>query len=141
MDAQITGAWRSPGTIEIFVGGAWKRVTRTDQYNAGSWKAGEVFTSPLSASANPTIVSDSSPIMPLITGSILVTPSGGLAPYTYSWSKILGVGTVSSPTSAATVFTHSFMAPDTDGGEFRCTVTDALGNTAAVDVTAYFTRE
>lgn len=76
----------------------------------------------------------------ITTNSTTVTPSGGSAPYTYAWAKNSGTGgtwSIASATSDTTKFTCSGVAGDTDyTAIFRCTITDATGGTATVDVQA-----
>ena len=60
-------------------------------------------------------------------------PTGGTAPYTYSWARVDAFGgtwTIFLPTNAATAFRASAVAAgDSKLAEFVCTVTDARGNT------------
>jgi len=96
----------------------------------------------LSASASPVDVNgDGGGLAPITvtTNSTTVTPSNGTAPYTYSWSRISGDSRVFavSPTAATTAFRYTNAPVWTVAiATFRCTVTDALGATAAADVIA-----
>lgn len=78
-----------------------------------------------------------------VTETTTVTPTGGVAPYTYAWTLLSytsGIVPVcSSPTTATTPFYQTGMAPgDFFIGVFRCTVTDFVSATATTDVTANF---
>jgi hypothetical protein len=69
------------------------------------------------------------------TGSVTVTASGGTGPYTYAWTNVSGeTFTVTSPTAASTTFSITVAADDVKTAEYRCTVTDSLAATYAVDV-------
>lgn len=73
------------------------------------------------------------------TGTTTATPTGGQAPYTYSWARVgAGSGTPTAPTAATTAFTRGMGLGETADETFRCTVTDALGATATADVDAQF---
>lgn len=67
----------------------------------------------------------------ITTNTITVTPTGGVAPYTYAWSYVSGDAvTVLSPTSAAT----QFRSNTTASAVYACTVTDSTGGTPLVAV-------
>lgn len=71
----------------------------------------------------------------LTTGSVTVTPSGGTGPYTYAWAKFSGdTFTITSPTSAATTFSITLGGDEDAAAIYRCTVTDSVAATYAVDV-------
>jgi hypothetical protein len=70
-------------------------------------------------------------------------PTGGTAPYTYSWARTDGFGgtwTIFLPNNAQTAFRASSVAAgDSALAIFVCTVTDARGNTVdsiAINATA-----
>lgn len=68
------------------------------------------------------------------TGSVTCTVSGGQGPYSYAWAYISGTAAaVGSPSSNTTTFSRS-LGNGLYNGTYRCTVTDALSNTAFVDV-------
>lgn len=137
MDAYIGGAWRSVGSGDVYIDGQWRRLTRSEQYVGGVWKTGDRFLIPLTASA--TIGVTGLGVGTVTTEPATATPSGGLAPYTYSWSRISGTyGTPNNPASATTTF-YARIPPGTiQTATFRCTVTDSLGSTATADVSATF---
>jgi hypothetical protein len=69
------------------------------------------------------------------TNSVTVTASGGTGPYTYAWANVTGDAfTVTSPTAATTTFSIVLSLDDYRTAEYRCTVTDSLAATYAVDV-------
>ena len=69
------------------------------------------------------------------TGSVTVTASGGTGPYTYAWTNVSGdTFTVTSPTAATTTFSITVAVDEVKTAQYRCTVTDSLAATYAVDV-------
>lgn len=92
---------------------------------------------PLSASvddANPYGVDTGNTVT---TNGINVLVTGGVGPYGYAWTRISGVGSASGGASAA--FIHTFAAYGSEAGTFRCTITDAIGQTATVTISAGWT--
>lgn len=75
----------------------------------------------------------------LCTASVTVTgtPSGGVAPYAYSWAKISGGSTMTlvSPASQSTVISRRVSSNTPESGVFRCTITDSVGTSGHADVT------
>lgn len=76
----------------------------------------------------------------IATGSVIVTPSGGIAPYTYAWTQY---GTspytwaIGSAATATTNFTcNAVPAGVSTSVQFLITVTDSAGNMAHGLVTA-----
>jgi hypothetical protein len=65
------------------------------------------------------------------SAAVTVTPSGGTAPYTYSWEWLNGDLAVSAdtPTAATTTFSGLIEGIATAFAYFRCLVTDANGST------------
>lgn len=78
--------------------------------------------------------------------SVTVTPSGGTAPYTYSWNEISTAGDgdigATAGTSATTSFTWSGLTfiGASQSSDFQCQVTDALSQTTFVNINAFFLR-
>jgi hypothetical protein len=69
------------------------------------------------------------------TSFIYLTASGGVPPYTYSWTHISGsTAVVSNPTSNSTQFSRGQTVPSSLSGVYRCTVTDSNSATATKDV-------
>ena len=139
-DVHVDGAWRVITSGEVYQG-AWKAITRGEAYVGGAWVAGPVaayspgFT--LAISAENTFPAEHATT---ITSEVItVTPSGGTVPFTYAWTRLSGAGIALSPTSASTVFQATSVLA-TKIGVFRCTATDALGNTATAEVTLEFTN-
>lgn len=93
---------------------------------------------PLEATADPTYVSALATEATVTTDSTSVSVTGGTAA-SHAWVRLSGVGSINSPSSATTTFTH-VMAPGTEYGTFQCTVTDTLGRTDTVIVSAEFAR-
>lgn len=99
---------------------------------------------PLVAGVPGSAVASASYTPPGTTTSIANTtvtaePTGGVGPYTYSWSLVSGIGAISgSSTNAACTFTHTGNAASNGTGLFRCTVTDSLAATDTMDVVVSF---
>lgn len=91
----------------------------------------EVIRLAMTASASPTSLYKSGPTASQTTASVTVTPSGGVSPYTYSWTLLTGATlTVNSPTAATTTFSKTGMiSGDSFDATYRCTVTDSTGGT------------
>ena len=60
-----------------------------------------------------------------------MTVSGGVAPYSYSWTKLSGDSiTANSATAATTTFSATgLFSGEARDATFRCTVTDSTGGT------------
>ena len=77
------------------------------------------------------------------TASTTATPSGGLAPYTYSWTiydahGATGAPTATSSTSATTTFNATIGGPgEVWAGTFRCRVRDSAGRSVDVYLEPY----
>lgn len=140
MDLYTGGAWRSIGSADVRVDGQWRRIVRAEVYTGGAWKSAGTFIVPLTgATAAPNVVTAGGYGGYLTTDATTITPTGGLAPYTYSWTRISGtVGTANSASSATTSFTGLVSTGGFEESTFRCTVTDALGTSVTVDVIATF---
>jgi hypothetical protein len=69
------------------------------------------------------------------TGTVTVTASGGTGPYTYAWTNVSGdTFTPTIPTGATTAFSITVAVDDVKTAQYRCTVTDSVAATYAVDV-------
>ena len=131
---RVSGAWKEVASAKVRVGGAWKTVASAKVYTGGAWKDVPGFAPAMTASISPTSVSGfNSGIGIIISDTATCTPSGGTAPFTYSWSITSGTATITSPASASTTF-YEYLAFDTAVGEATCTVTDANGTTATASV-------
>lgn len=141
MRVRVNGAWEDIDSGLVRVGNAWKRLASIRVYVGGAWKEGKVFVPPLSLSITPDTASAvrTGPGT-ATTGSVTATPAGGQTPFTYAWTRISGVGTIGSPTSATTAFSQTLGIGDDVSGTFRCTVTDSVGSTATSDIVANFTE-
>lgn len=70
-----------------------------------------------------------------ITDATTAAPTGGLAPYTYSWAKLSGSDFTFIPSSIAATVAFSFGGTSHQVGVYRVTVSDASGQSAHADVT------
>lgn len=102
--------------------------------------------SPLTGSISPNPVSQVSYSSNTIgSPTVTATPSGGLAPYTYSWTLVswdnpISPPTITSNTAAMTSFIQANCLPnETSAALFRCTIIDSVGQTATPTVDCYWT--
>jgi hypothetical protein len=124
----------------VRVNNSARPLTRAFVHTDGNWRASAIFVSPLSLSISPPVISAGT-VVPgtAITGNVTATPSGGLPPFTYSWSQISGAAAgIANPVSATTSFSQFLTEFGTSPATFRCTVTDALGSTALADIGVSF---
>lgn len=137
----VNGVFKEVESGLIRVGGAWKPLSSVRVYVSGAWKDGKTFVPPLSVTVSPTGVNgDTFNYGTAVTNNATATPSGGLAPYTYSWARVgAGSGTVDSPSAASTGFIRVMGVEETAVETFRVTVTDSTSQTATADVLATFT--
>jgi hypothetical protein len=100
------------------------------------------FVPPLSVTASPIGADAIGTTSTLTTNSVTAVPGGGLAPYTYVWTRTSGTATANTPAIASTTFTETGMAAEEDrSNTFTCTVSDSSGQTASVtNVLASFSR-
>ena len=70
------------------------------------------------------------------SGSLSASVNGGTAPYTYSWTKVVGDGTIASPSSATTSIDFVDLCPQEGlSGTYQVQVTDANNDTATAQTT------
>lgn len=77
----------------------------------------------------------------ITTGLVVAAATGGTPAYTYAWIQITSspyTWVINSPAAASTSFTCNALGPGTTAdATFRMTVTDATGQTAIADVSAF----
>lgn len=90
---------------------------------------------PLEVSVSPATVSGTGGggFETVTTDAALATPSGGIPPYSYSWDA--PVSNPTAATAASTQFSAAMSPGETINETGTCTVTDAIGQTAADTVT------
>lgn len=133
------GAWRTIRRARIRTGGQWRGLTRAVIYQGGAWRDAAAFVEPLTLAITGNPFGTINGSGTVVTGTVTATPSGGLGPYTYAWTRTGGAAaSIASPASATTTFSLFLNAPDSQSANFQCVVTDALGSTASAPVTATF---
>jgi hypothetical protein len=111
------------------------RCTVTDSAGTPAVKTVDVTVrivrAAMTATASPGSLYKSGIASTQTTASTTVTVTGGVSPYTHSWSKVSGdTLTVDSPTAATTTFTATGLVQgDSRDATYRCTVTDSTGGT------------
>lgn len=125
----FTGSSLASGTTYAAV----FRCTVTD--NVAATKIVDVSVSvtraTMTASASPTLLSKVGVASSQTTLSTTVTQVGGVAPYTYAWTKVEGdTLTVNSSTADTTTFSATgLLQGENLDATYRCTVTDSTGGT------------
>jgi hypothetical protein len=133
------GSWRPLVAIRVFVGGAWREVVNFTTPAVPPGTSGGGTTGTLTATASPDDQTASGTLASVVSAPITVTPSGGLAPYTYSWTAP-GLG-ISHATRATTTFTKTGMSHgETATQATVCRVTDNLGASTSAIATITFER-
>jgi len=130
------GAWKTLSSGQVYFAGVWRRLTRAKGYFDGAWRELAVFVLPVSASASPTDLTGYD-YAGYLTEAATVSVAGGQAPFSYAWtvgSSTASGATAATPSSATTRF---YASSDGDTS-FVCTVTDAIGQTAATQVAVTF---
>lgn len=144
LKAYVGGVAKNPASATARVSGATKSVRRIEVYDDGAWHVGHSFIGPVSLSISPGDVSvdgDGSGIANLETPLVTATPSGGLGPFTYAWTRTGGTtASATSPTAANTSFLKTSVPPGSTfyTANFQCLCTDSLGQTATASCTATF---
>ena len=126
MRGRIGGVWVTPTTATAYINGAWRTLPRAKAYIAAAWRDVASFVQPMTLALTGNYKSTSS-----TSGTETATPTGGLAPFTYSWAAVSSAYalTFSAQTSASTTVTTASPNPD-ETLTVGCTVTDSLGTTA-----------
>jgi hypothetical protein len=135
------GALRTISRLSVRVGGRLRQLRTLKVMHDGELRLVANFAPPLSVSVSPNFVSGAAfPLKPqaqvVTTGYATATPSGGRAPYTYSWSG----SDANSPTRASTSFTRTVPAESEIEETHTVTVTDSMGTSASASVTAIFSN-
>lgn len=137
---QDAGTLRTIKRLRIQQGGILRDIRRLRVMHDGVLRTVATFAEQLTASANPSSVggtqSSDQPITVTSEGTT-ASPTGGRAPFTYAWTQISGPSaTITAPTMATTQFRATVNPFDTVSLSFRCTITDAVGQSASTEVTA-----
>lgn len=140
----VNGVQKDAEEMEVTAGNAQKRVVRVEAWNGSAWKLAQSFAPPISLNVSPSSVfgeNNSSGVVLITSSTATATPTGGTAPYTYSWAKVSGdTMTVTASTSASTAFRLGVGPGDTKSATYRCTVTDKNGLTAQDSVSITLTN-
>ena len=130
-------SWHPLQTLQVYRNGAWRRLKTLKVYSGGAWRLIGNFVQPLTLNAPDAVAGGYDSVQ---TASSTATPAGGLAPYSYSWSKVSGT---TMTVSGATTATAGFLSPTLSVGEtvtavYRCTCTDSAAQTATKDINVTF---
>lgn len=128
--ADAGGTLRTVRTVKVMDSGSVLRTVAT-------------LSTPLTVTADPATVEGLSygpGSASATTSPVTASPSGGLTPFSYAWTRLSGSGDALSSTLATTEFRADVPADTTLTGTFRVTVTDSAAQTATADVTASFTN-
>ena len=98
---------------------------------------------PISLSISPPHLVARRKVNPIISLAATANPVGGTGPYSYLWTLDSYGGpevpVIRSPTFASTQFSMGSVFEEFPGvANFRCTLTDSLGNTAAATIEVNF---
>jgi hypothetical protein len=134
---------RTISKMRVLDGSTLRNIVRMKVMDTGATlRTVATFATPLSVSITPpTLYKESYAANVLISDPATAVPSGGLGPYTYSWTIIAGGASVNPPTTNATVdFTSEVLVEDAAPEEStaRVTCTDSSGQTATATVTMAF---
>lgn len=129
----VAGSWEKADEVHTRVSGAWRRCPLVYTRVSGAWK---LVHSDLKASVDTQNAFAS--LGQTQTNAVTVTAERGAEGYSYAWSRVSGsdVPQPNNPTGATT----GWSAPDSGpySAVWRCTVTDAYGAQATVDISVEF---
>ncbi len=139
----VNGVWKTVSAISIRKSGAWKLATGFGIKKSDAWKLALGTWTPSSGDLAASITD--SPVVGSRSGAgsvtsdpatVTVVPASGTGPYTYLWTKISGATfTINTPTAAATTFTTTLANAESLSGDYKCTITDAIGTIVEKTVT------
>lgn len=150
MIVRIGAAWRTVTSGKVYLNGAWRTLTNGRAYVSGAWRDVVSFAQPFTGiTITPAEPGGSSSTSDTMTSSFATaTPTGGLAPFTYSWTLVSSTGltaiTINNPTSASTSVTATISpggAGTSGSATLQCTATDTLGASKSASVTFHLTHD
>lgn len=114
------GVVRALKTLRVRHGGSLRTIANFVPFSVG---VSPPFASSVAYSATP---------INMFSGPITCAPNGGIAPFTYAWTKISGdtLQFVGSSTAPSVEFYQGVGPGFYYSAVYRCTVTDALGQSA-----------
>lgn len=132
-------------------GGGWTDVNVYRRNDAGTgWDVVSLGLPNLTTSGSGSVtdtVNEPAPATRIVTnGNVVVTPTGGFGPFTYSWTRIGGSAamTVNNGSVRQPVFSATVPKNSTITATWRCTVYDTMtGRTETIDrsiTLSYFTN-
>jgi len=137
------GTKRTVKSLRIFDGTSKRRVLKIRQVKSDLTKQTiATFAVAMSAQVIPTSASTTTGGT---TNTVSATPTGGEAPFTYSWAITTapsgGAVTITRPTMASTAFSQNTALDADNTGQATVTITDSLGTTAQAVVDLSFQNE
>lgn len=137
MEVNANGVWAEVVAGECLVGGVWRTIVKAEIYNGTVWKEVATFTTPITATIdnNPAYTIGAYGEL-VATSPISVVVTGGIAPFTYSWSRTSGSSTISNASSASVTFTKTVVGYSAE--TWTVTITDKIGATKSETVELVF---